>query len=199
MKKIAEFLKTTLIGGLFVLLPLVLLHLLLSELLQLVVQLATPLADLFPKGTFDETRTPVVFALVLIVAASFLFGLALRFAVLKQLGRRLESSILDRIPLYGAVKSLARGLVGSKDAAFQTAILSSPNGDRELVYVIEHHEDGQVTVLTPTAPAGFAGRVRVVAPERLEQLDASLGDASKVLGQWGMGLRKLMAARTQSG
>jgi len=78
VKKVVEFLKTSLVGGLFVLLPLVLFYLLLSELLQVVVALATPIADLFPKGTFDQVKMPVVIGIILIVGASFLFGLALR-------------------------------------------------------------------------------------------------------------------------
>lgn len=53
MKTLSEFIKTSILGGLFVLLPLVLFYLLLSELLQVVVALATPIADLFPKDTFD--------------------------------------------------------------------------------------------------------------------------------------------------
>ena len=50
MKNITEFIKTSLIGGLFVLLPLILFYLLLAEMLELVVMLATPIADLFPEG-----------------------------------------------------------------------------------------------------------------------------------------------------
>jgi hypothetical protein len=67
MKNITEFLKTSLVGGLFVLLPLILFYLLLAELLQVVVLLATPIANLFPKGTFDRLNTPVLMALILIV------------------------------------------------------------------------------------------------------------------------------------
>ena len=92
MKKIVEFLKTSLIGGLFVLLPLVLFYLLLSELLQVVVALATPIADLFPKGTFDQVKMPVVIGIILIVGASFLFGLALRSVSLRRLGLWIETN-----------------------------------------------------------------------------------------------------------
>ena len=42
MKRIGDFLKATVIGGLFVLLPVVLLYLILAELLELAVILATP-------------------------------------------------------------------------------------------------------------------------------------------------------------
>ena len=47
------------LGGLFVLLPLILFYLLLAEMLELVVALATPIADLFPKRTFDQIITGV--------------------------------------------------------------------------------------------------------------------------------------------
>ena len=56
MKQLLEFLKTTALGGLFVLLPLLLLYLLLSEALGLIVVLAGPIADLFPKATFDDIK-----------------------------------------------------------------------------------------------------------------------------------------------
>jgi len=47
MKRFTKFLKTTIMGGLFVLLPLLLLYLLLAEALPLVIVLATPIAVLF--------------------------------------------------------------------------------------------------------------------------------------------------------
>ena len=193
MKKIVEFLKTSLIGGLFVLLPLVLFYLLLSELLQVVVALATPIADLFPKGTFDQVKMPVVIGIVLIVGASFLFGLALRSASLRGLGLWIERTLLDRLPLYNAVKRMGRGLVGAQgDSAFRSGLFSSSNGEKEIVYVIEDHGDGQMTILLPFAPASFAGSVKIVSSDRIEILETSFGDASRVIAHWGVGARELL-------
>ena len=193
MKKFTEFLKTSLLGGLFVLLPLILFYLLLAELLQVVVLLATPIADLFPKGTFDRVNTPVLMALILIVGASFLFGLALRSVSLRRLGLWIERMVLGRMPLYDAVKSLSRGLVGAKeDTAFRSAVLHSADGEREIVYVIEDHGDGHLTVLVPWAPASFAGSVKIVGSDRIEMLEVSVGEASRVLSQWGVGARELL-------
>ncbi len=193
MKKFTEFLKTTLIGGLFVLLPLIMFYLLLAEMLELVVKLATPIADLFPKGTFDQVNAPVLIGLILIVGASFLFGLTLRSMTLRRLGLWIERAVLGRLPLYNAVKSLSRGLVGAQeDAAFRPAVLGSPDGVREIVYVIEDHGDGQVTVLVPWSPTSFAGSVKIMSSDRIEMLEASLADTSRVLSQWGMGARELL-------
>ena len=196
MKKLTEFLKTIIVGGLFVLLPLVLFYLLLSEMLELVVALATPIADLFPKGTFDKVKMPVVIGVLLILGTSFLFGLALRSAILRRFGLWIEGTLLGRLPLYNAVKSLSRGLVGAKeDGVFRPAVLHSPDGSREIVYVIEDHGDGQLTVLVPWAPASFAGSVKIMDSDRIEMLNTTLDEASRALAHWGVGVRELLGKK----
>jgi uncharacterized membrane protein len=196
MKQLLEFLKTTAMGGLFVLLPLVLFYLLLSELLQVVVALATPIADLFPKGTFDQVKMPVVIGTILIVGASFLFGLALQSEYLRRLGLWIERTLLYRLPLYDAVKRMGRGLVGAQeDSAFRSGVFSSSNGEKEIVYVIEDHGDGQMTILCPFAPASFAGSVKIVSADRIEILETSFGDASRVIAHWGLGARDLLSKK----
>jgi uncharacterized membrane protein len=166
---------------------------LLSELLQVVVVLATPIADLFPKGTFDQVKMPVVIGIILIVGASFLFGLALRSVSLRRFGLWIERTLLDRLPLYNAVKRMGRGLLGAQeDSAFRAGVFTSPNGEKEIVYVIEDHGDGQMTILCPFAPASFAGSVKIVSADRIEILEASFGDASRVIAHWGVGARELL-------
>lgn len=197
MKNFIEFLKTSLIGGLFVLLPLIIFYLLLAEMLELIVMLATPIADLFPKGTFDRVNAPVVIALILIVCASFIFGLTLRSMTLRRFGLWVERGVFGRMPLYNAVKSLSRGLIGAKEETiFKPAVLSSPDGNREIVYMIEDHGDGQTTVLVPWAPASFAGSVKIISSDRVEMLDASLADASMILSHWGIGARELLGKKS---
>ncbi len=197
MKKLLEFLKTTALGGLFVLLPVLLLYLLLSEALGLIVALATPIADLFPKGTFDEINHPVVMGLILIMGVSFVIGLALRSESGRRLGLWIERTVLGRLPAYKALKNLTTGFTeAGKDGAFKTAVLNSPGGEREIVYIIEDHGNGHHTVLQPWAPTAFAGSVKVVGQDRLKVLDANLGDVSRALSHWGVGVRDLLEKKT---
>ena len=194
MRQLIEFLKTTALGGLFVLLPVLLLYLLLSEALDMIVALATPIADLFPKGTFDQIKSPVLMALILIVGVSFLIGLALRSESGRRLGGWIERTVFGHLPVYKALKSLTTGFAeAGKDGAFRPAVMISPNGDRELAYVIEDHGDGQATVLLPWVPTGFTGSVRIVNRESIDFLDANLGDVSRVLSHWGVGFQDLLA------
>jgi uncharacterized membrane protein len=115
MKRFGEFLRTTLLGGLLVLLPVLLLYLLLAEMLPLIIALATPIADLFPKGTFDRINFPVLIALILLVGASFVIGLGLRSAAGRRMGGWIEQNALGRLPAYSALKGLTKGFVGEKE------------------------------------------------------------------------------------
>jgi uncharacterized membrane protein len=193
MKRLSTYLKTTIVGGLCVLLPLTLFYLLLAEILGLVVAIATPIADLFPKETFDEIKLPVILALILILLVSFLFGLAIRSSLLRRFGLWIERTLLGPLPLYSAVKRLSLGLLGVGDTtAFRPAVLHSSDDEREIVYVIEEHSDGCLTILVPWAPTSFAGSVKIVSRDRIEMLDRNLGDTSMVLSHWGVGVRDLL-------
>jgi len=197
MKQLMEFLKTTAMGGLFVLLPILLLYLLLGEALGLIVALATPIADLFPEGTFGKVEFPVILGLILILGVSFVIGIGLRAEIGRRMGGWIERTVLDRLPAYNALKSLTTGFAeAGKEGAFRAAVLISADGDRELAYVIEDDGEDHLTVLLPRAPAAFAGAVKIVDRKRVELLDANIGDVSKVLSHWGVGTSGLLGKDT---
>lgn len=86
-EKIERFLKMTAAGGLMVLLPVLLLCLLLAEMLQLIVALANPIAGMLAEGGLEKAANPVLVALVLLVGASIVIGLAMQSGTGRQLGR----------------------------------------------------------------------------------------------------------------
>ena len=193
MRKIMSFIKTTALGGILVLLPLLLFYLMFVEILQLVVVLATPIANLFPKKVMENVNFPVLVALVLIFGVSFLLGLAVRLEAGRNLGGWIERNTLQKMPLYNTLKSLTASMVDiGESGLFRPALLVSPNGDREIAYLVEEHKDGLATVMLPWAPTPMAGTVKIVRRERLEMLDATFADATQVLSQWGVGVRDMV-------
>jgi len=196
MENISAFIKTCLLGGLLVLLPLLVLYKLLSELMNVVVTLATPIADFFPEQTFDVERYPVPIAIVVLVATSFVFGLALRSRILTRLGSWIERTSLERFPMYAAVKRLTRGLLGAEEEGlFSSGLLSAEDGSQELVYIVERLSQGKLAVIVPMAPTGFSGRVKIVDEASVVDLQASVGEASKVLANWGFGMSGILEPR----
>ncbi len=193
MKTIADFLKTTVIGGLFILLPLLLLELMLVEIFELIVLLATPIADLFPKSWIEAVNAPALVAVALILLASFALGVAARSAIGQRLGRWLERNTVGRIPLYGVLKGLAARLIEiGEGSAFKPAILVSADGQREFSYLIEDHGDGNATIMLPWAPTPLSGSVKIVPMQQVQVLDTSLGDLTRVLSHWGVGAHELI-------
>ena len=193
MKKILSFLKLAAQGGLLVLLPILLFILLLTEIVQMVVGLATPIADLFPAGTFDDPKYPVALAVILLFGASLIIGIAMKSNAATRLGNWIQEKTLDKLPIYRFVKTLVAGLVGAeKTGSFKPALFDAGNGQREIVYVVEDLGDGDLTALFPHAPTGFAGQVKIVAKDRITPLDASLGDVSLVFNHMGLGAGRLL-------
>ena len=196
MNALFNILKTTVTGGILVLLPLLLLFLLLREILDFVVALATPIAELFPLGPLDEINAPEVVSIVLILGASFLFGLATHTDVGRRLGTWLERNTVGKLQPYQALRRITRQLLGVSDSkAFVPAILYSGDDQYEFVYIVESLNDGWVTILLPWAPTPFAGSIKIVRWEVVEPLDAPFGDLTRILSNWGVGSQELHSKR----
>lgn len=188
-----SFITTILKGGFLVLLPLLLFFMLLIEIVDMVIGLATPLADLFPAGIFDDPQYPVALAIILMLGASFIIGLAMKSQAATRLGQWIEEKTLDKLPIYRFVKTLVEGLLGAEGKAnFKPALIDCGEGQREFCYIVEDHGDGDLTILVPWAPASFAGSVKIVPQSTVQEIDTGLDDASLVLSHLGLGACKLI-------
>ncbi len=166
--------------------------LLIAEAIDLIIAVATPIADIFPKGTFEEEEFPGLLALILILGMSFLIGLGMRSETGRRIGQWIEKKILSRVPAYHALKNLITGFAEADEKGVKTAVMTSSEDEREIGYVIEDHGDNEVTVLQPWKPAAFAGSVKIVSKKRIKIVDANLGDVSRVMSNWGVGAQDLM-------
>jgi uncharacterized membrane protein len=188
VKTIVALLKAVLIGGFFVVLPLVLLYLVLAESLNLVVLLATPIADLFPPDTFKGVGHPTLWALLLLAGASLIAGLGLRLPPARRAAAWIETRVLGRLPAYTLIKSITSQFSQAVDGGrFHPATMSLGDGLRALVLVVEDRGGAFVTVLLPSSPAPSAGAVLIVPRERIALVDAGIGEAARVMSQWGLG------------
>ncbi len=195
MKIIANFIKTTIVGGLLLLLPLLLFYILLDEILDAVILLATPIADLFPDEDFNKLSSPEFIAGILILSTSFLLGLMLKVRMFATMGRWLEAHTLGLLPMYRAIKQLAQGLIGGPEqSGFKGGVIDNGNGTEELVYIIEETNDDRVVVLVPFAPASFTGSCKIVEKSKVRELDVSAGEVSKVIAHWGVGTADALAS-----
>jgi uncharacterized membrane protein len=181
-----RFLAHTLAFGFFAALPLLLVYLLLGQLIDLVFVLTTPILDLLPAlGMGDAVRQQLA-AVALLVLLLLALGLAARTGSGQSLGRWLERSFLQRLPLYDLLRNLAKRLSGAEDVfSFRPAMVLVQPGIRLLGFIVEEHENGDYTIFLPLAPTPTVGTVYVASAERVSVLHAPATRALSCIASWG--------------
>ena len=188
-----KFIKSALVNGLAMLLPVVLVFLAIREIFELLVNIATPIADLFPEGTFDHVKETEVIAVLLIAGLAFFLGVLSKVKAGRVLGHGIEKYTLNKIPMYRMLKSLVGAFLNlESEESFKPAFLETDSGDLEPAYVIEDRGRPLVVVMIPWAPTAFAGSVKLVKRERVHRLDVTLDEFSLSLTHLGTGLSDLL-------
>ena len=188
-----KFLKSTTLNGLLILLPILFLIIVLKELLDLLIGLATPIADLFPREMIDSIPEVNILAVLLILGSSLAVGILALVPGTAAMGRQLEQRILKKIPVYQPLKTLLHALLGSEASrSFKPALIERAGGELEPAYIVEDTGRPRLVVLVPWTPNSFAGSLKLVPREQLHKLDLTLDEFSLVIGHYGVGLSTLL-------
>jgi uncharacterized membrane protein len=196
--KDAGFIKTTLIGGIFVLMPLVIVVLLVGKAFALVGKLGTAVAGKAPESI---SHVPVATILTLALLVGLCYVLGRMVAPKRDLaeGTWLERTILNRIPGYQIVRGAAMAVFGLEGAkAVKPALLKREEGVAELVLVVESLPGDRHVVFLPECPVPMTGTLLVVDDRLLEFLSASSVSALQIFSRWGGGTAALLAEGTRS-
>ena len=193
MRYAREFVTSTVVGGLFVVVPVYLAVLLLLKGMKSVGTLVRPFAALLP----DWVPAEDLLGLVVVLAICFVVGLAVRTRSGRAMRERLERLFFERLPGYGLVRSLTQRLAGDREAEAWKPALVEIEDALTPAFVIEEHDDGRFTVFVPSVPTPFAGAVYVLSAERVHVLDVPFTQAIRTISQWGSGSRHLVAAMSK--
>ena len=185
MKQILQFLKTTLVGGLVVIVPVALLLMVLWEAVQLVSRVIDPLVAMLPVTTIAGINVTAIVALFCVLGLCFAAGLAALTGIGATIGHWAEARLM-RLPGYKMFKAYTHAMTGSHQRQLQPALLANPMDAQVLAFIIEE-SDTHCVVLVPNAPAVMAGSVQYVPKERINKLNRSLTEVSQVLSEYGMG------------
>lgn len=190
MKTLAEFMRTTLIGGLLILLPIYLVALLLLKMVTALLQLIAPVMAGIPATA--EFRG--LLALLVIVVACFVAGLVVRTGPGRRAIGTVQRQLLEKIPGYKLLSNLVSRVTGDEDIeSFQPALVEIEEALVPAV-IVEHLPDGQFVVLVPSVPTPFAGALYVLPAARVHRVDVPLRRLLQVYSKWGEGTGELVAA-----
>jgi uncharacterized membrane protein len=190
MKYAREFITSTVVGGLFIVVPLYLAVLLLLKGMKSVGALVRPIAVFIP----DWLPAEDLLSLLLVLAVCFFVGVAVRTPSGRAARERLERMFFERLPGYGLLRSLTQRLAGdSEESTWQPALVELEDA---LVpcFIIEELDDGRLTVFVPSVPTPLAGAVYVMGRERVHIIDIPFSEAIRSVSRWGSGSKDLVAA-----
>jgi len=195
-----RFLKNALIRGLMIMIPVVVILITIRELLQVMIHFATPIADLFPVGTFREDDAHEIIAIILIVLTALLLGAVWSIKPSRIAGEWIENRTLNRVPMYRMLKSLVAAFLDIEDEkSFKPGSLHHEDGTLEPVFIIEKHGDDMLVIMQPWTPTPFAGSIKVVPAGRVTPINSSLDEYSLALTHFGMGLSEAMQKSDKHG
>lgn len=189
MNKLMEFSKTTIIGGLLVILPVTLIALLLMKAITIVQKVLEPIMSLLP----EEVILPKVIALFIVVGLCFLTGLILR----TQIGRQTYQAgerLLDRIPGYTLLHSLSRQIAGEGEGITFAPALVEIEEALVPAFLVEEHEEGSYTVFISAIPTPTVGSLYILPRERVHPINIPFGKVIKCVTSWGVGSGELLRA-----
>ncbi|MDJ0916466.1 MAG: DUF502 domain-containing protein [Woeseiaceae bacterium] len=197
MKKVLEFIRTTAIGGLLVIIPVTIVAFVLVQLYVRIVGFVGSFVDALPIDLRSDAILIALLTILTLVAVCFLTGLLVQ----TQLGDAIRSwakrNIADRIPMYNALTSLTRRVAGIDEGQFAPVEVDLFGSEtRTLGFLIEALPDDRCAVFVPSAPLVTAGQLYVVPSSRVQTIEASMSDAMTVVTQWGVDARTLYGNRS---
>ena len=193
MGKTADFLKTTVIGGFFVLLPLVVVIVLLVLAVVTAIEAIKPVMEKLPiEGVAGMTLVTLA-AVLVILFFCFMTGLFVKMRIGSMIRQWLESVLLKRLPGYTMFKNLSKRIAGEGGIEFAPALIDLYGSEaRSLGFIIEERGEGNLTVFVPISPMPTLGQVFLVPGTHVQKLEAKFVDVVNSLTQWGMESNKFL-------
>jgi uncharacterized membrane protein len=195
MDKLKHFLKTSLLGGVVVILPVAILASVTVWVFNLITGWISPLTRLLTKDLQVYEFIAESISITLILASCFFVGLLVRTRLGDLLYRLLETRILKLAPGYSMIKDTVLQLFGNrKNSPFSSVALAQIFCNSTLVtcFITDTHEDGSFTVFVPTGPNPTSGLIYHLEGQYVHPVNVPVQDAMRSVISCGAGSGKLL-------
>lgn len=191
------FFIETLLNGLFLVLPTIILLFLLSLIFKFVFNLVSPISALLDKNADEHPFLINLLALLILIVFIFTIGLIMRSARSKKSFQSFESRYLLRIPLYSTLQETIAQFTGLKKMPFSQVVLVDAFNTGVLLtgFITEDAAEGMYTVFVPTAPNPMNGNIYHVPVSQIRFLEIESEKAMRSIVGLGTGSSVLFSAK----
>ena len=192
MKAAIEFIKTTVLGGIVIVIPIAVIVIVLGDFYHTLIEITSPLTKGMTFGPLTNTLIATLFVVLVIVAFFFIAGLLLNTFWGKSTKNWLEQNIFERIPMYSTLSQLTQRIAGIENSNFPVVEVDLyGTANRVLGIVIDTLPDGRLLVYTPSSPVITVGQLNIVAEENVKILDVSITNTLNCLSMMGLEADKI--------
>lgn len=195
MDKLKQFLKTSLLGGVVVILPVAILVSVTMWIFDIVTGVIQPLTRLLISDSQLNEIAAEILVIGLILACCFFVGVLVRTRLGGFFYRFLETRILKLAPGYSMIKDTVLQIFGSrKDSPFSSVALVKifGNDTRMTAFITDTHDDGSFTVFVPTGPNPTSGLIYHLDGDCVQMVNIPVQDAMRSIISCGAGSAQLM-------
>jgi uncharacterized membrane protein len=193
-----KFIKTTVLGGIIFLIPLVFLVLVVGKALPWMHKLATPLLNYLPVEGIIGAIVVHLLPIILLLLICFLAGLAAKTTAASGLVDALESGVLMKFPPYAIFKAKTGSMINPGEVEKLTPVLVRFDDSWQVGLEIEEVEQAKHTVFLPGAPDAWSGSVCIVDADRISPLDANVKSVNILMKRLGKGAAEIVRFENSS-
>lgn len=181
-----NFIKTTIIGGLVFMVPVVILVFIVGKAFGIMRTVAAPLKAYIPTGYIGGIAVANLLILLAIVLVCFIAGLIARSAVAKRMYRSLDATLLA-IPGYAFIKGFTDSISNTDETAKSLLpVLVRFDDNAQIAFEVERTGDN-VVVYLPGAPNPWSGSVAYFNIDRVKRLEMTVSQAVRNIQRIGRG------------
>lgn len=195
MKSKFYFLRTTIVGGVLFLVPVIVVTVVIGKALHIARLVVRPLADMIPVETVAGVAFAKLLAIAAIVLFCFLAGLFSKTAVAKKMINWLETTLLSNLPGYSFMKGVGETIAGVESGKTHQPVLAWIEEAWQIAFLIERIEGGNVAVFIPGAPSLWSGSIFLMPEERIKPLDVPLPALLNCVRRLGIGSNALLKGK----
>ena len=192
MKNVFSFIKTTLIGGLFYVVPIFLFVFILGKIIVVFRKIVAPIADYINISVMGGHFTARIIALLALVFVCLLAGLFAKTKIAIRLKNWIEDNILSSLPGYSLLKGMTESAAGLESENLKDVVLINIEEVWQIGFLMEEIDDKLNAVFIPGAPNPMSGDVVFAKRDRLKKLDIEEINAMKISRKLGVGARKIL-------
>ena len=154
-----EFLKSTMLGGIVFLIPIIVIVLLVQEAMDIMILITDPLDNLIPVDTIGGFAVANIIAVISLLFVCFLAGLAARSVYVKRFQESIDSKLKILIPGYALIRGFTRSIHKDGEDDHMTPVIAKFIDSSQIGVEVERLENGMVVVYLPGSPNPWSGNI----------------------------------------